>query len=227
MAASIGEWNASCDETVPPPVRRATKSCLGKDKRAMYCIFVYIAQGGNALMETSAKPIAIVQGANSTAIQELLRSFAARVSARVVGVLEEACDGAERACGPGRLLSLADGQGYSLFQELGEGSVACSLDPQGVVLAGEAVRRDVARGCDLVLLSKFGKLEAENRAGLMAAFVAAIEAGVPVLTSVSPKFTDAFDAFAAPFYTALPAEAEAIDAWWKAVCNAVPLLYAV
>lgn len=178
-------------------------------------------------MTAPTKPIAIVQGASSAAIQELLRAFAGRVSARVVGVVEEACDAPDRACGPGRLLSLADGCTYSLFQELGEGSVACALDPQGVVLAGEAVRHDVARGCDLVLLSKFGKLEAENRAGLIAAFVAAIEAGVPVLTSVSPKYADAFAAFAAPFYIVLPAEAEAIDAWWSAVRAEAPSLYAV
>jgi hypothetical protein len=178
-------------------------------------------------MAGSAKPIAIVQGASSAAIQEIFRIFAGRISARVVGVVEEACDVPARACGPGRLLSLADGCTYSLFQELGEGSVACALDPQSVVLAGEAVRRDVARGCDLVLLSKFGKLEAENRAGLIPAFVAAIEAGVPVLTSVSPKYADAFAAFAAPFFTVLPPEAEAIDAWWTAIRAEAPSLYTV
>jgi hypothetical protein len=179
-------------------------------------------------METSTKPIAIVQGASSAVIQQLFRAFAGRVSARVVGVVEEAArDAPARACGPGRLLSLADGCSYSLFQELGEGSAACALDPQGVVLAGEAVRRDVARGCDLVLLSKFGKLEAENRAGLIPAFVAAIEAGVPVLTSVSPKYADAFSAFAAPFYTVLPAEVAAIEDWWAAVHVGTPSLYAV
>jgi hypothetical protein len=168
-------------------------------------------------MEAAAKPIAIVQGASSAAIQELFRAFVSRISAHVAGVLEEATDAPARACGPGRLLSLTDGCGYSLFQELGEGSGACALDPEGVILAGEAVRRDVARGCDLVLLSKFGKLEAENHAGLIPAFIAAIDAGVPVLTSVSPKYADAFAAFAAPFYTVLPAEAQAIDAWWNTV----------
>ena len=178
-------------------------------------------------MAASAKPIAIVQGASSATIQELFRAFVSRVSAQVVGVVEEACGVPTRACGPGRLLSLTDGLGYSLFQELGEGSGACALDPQGVILAGEAVRRDVARGCDLVLLSKFGKLEAENRAGLIPAFVAAIEAGVPVLTSVSPKYADAFAAFAAPFYTVLPPEAQAIDSWWDTVRVQVPGRYAV
>jgi hypothetical protein len=179
-------------------------------------------------MKASAKPIAIVQGASSATIQELFRGFAARLAARVVGVVEEAtCAAPERACGPGQLRSLADGCSYSLFQELGEGSVACALDPRGVVLAGEAVRRDILGGCDLVLLSKFGKLEAENRAGLIPAFVAALEAGVPVLTSVSPKYAAAWDAFAAPYYAVLPAEPQAIAAWWDAVQAQAPGLYAV
>ena len=47
-------------------------------------------------------------------------------------------------------------------------------------MAAAAVRRDIAAGCDLVVLSKFGKLEAGG-GGLRDAFGAAIEAGVPVL----------------------------------------------
>jgi hypothetical protein len=173
------------------------------------------------------KPIAVVQGAASAEIQQLLRGFAQRVPACVVGLVEEAGDAPGTACGPGRLRSLADGQSYSLFQDLGEGSASCALDAEGVVFAGEAMRRDIAAGCDMVVLSKFGKLEAESRAGLIPAFVAAIEAGVPVLTAVSPKYAAAWDAFAAPFYCVLPAEFVAIKAWWAAMREEPARLYAV
>jgi hypothetical protein len=67
-----------------------------------------------------------------------------------------------------------------------------------------------------VVLSKFGKLEA-GKAGLLEAFIAAIEAHVPVLTSVSPAFEAAWAEFAAPLFVTLPAEAVKIDAWWQAV----------
>lgn len=170
-----------------------------------------------------SKPIAVIQGAASAAIQQLLREFACRVPARVVGLVEQA-GAQDGAVGPTRLLSLADGRGYSLFQDLGDGSASCGLDAEGVIFAGEAMRQDIAAGCDLVVLSKFGKLEAENRAGLIPAFAAAIEAGVPVLTAVSPKFAQAWDAFAAPFYCLLPADAAALEDWWAEVRNA-PALY--
>jgi Protein of unknown function (DUF2478) len=86
--------------------------------------------------------------------------------------------------------------------------------------AAEAVRQDIARGCDLVLLSKFGKLEAGN-SGLVDALTAAMEAHVPVLTSVSPAFEAAWAKFAAPLFVTLPADAVEIDAWWQAVRSPV------
>jgi hypothetical protein len=103
-----------------------------------------------------------------------------------------------------------------MFQDLGPGSTACRIDPAGVLLAGEAVRRDIAAGCDLVVLNRFAKLEAE-RQGLMSAFAAAVEAGVPLLTSVSPVFQGAWERFAAPLFVMLPPEPEKIDGWWRAV----------
>jgi len=170
-------------------------------------------------MDRTTKPIAVLRGATSAEIQALLRAFVERRGAavRIAGLIEAACRNEDRACGPGTLQSLADGRHFPLFQDLGEGSDACALDATGVVDASQAVCRDIAAGCDVVLLSKFGKLEAESRSGLIPAFVAAIEAQVPVLTSVSPKFADAWTAFAAPYFTTLPAEAQAIEDWWRAV----------
>ena len=66
---------------------------------------------------------------------------------------------------------------------------------------------------DLVVLSKFGKLEA-MRSGLTGAFEAAIAAGKPVLTTVSEKHREAWRAFA-PDATVLPADKTALQAWWR------------
>jgi hypothetical protein len=86
--------------------------------------------------------------------------------------------------------------------------------------ATEAVRQDIAAGCDLVVLSKFGKLEAAN-SGLADAFRAAIEADVPVLTALSPAGETAWQAFATPLFVTLPADTAAIDAWWQRVRSPV------
>jgi len=164
-----------------------------------------------------AHPIAVVQGASSEAIQLLLAGFVGRVqaggAARVAGLIEEAPQGCQGAA-PARLRTIAGGRFYPIFQDLGPGSTACALDSPELVAAAEQVRSDIAAGCDLVVLSKFAKLEAESRSGLLAAFADAIAAGLPIVTAVSPRFIARWDAFAAPLYACLPADAAALDAWW-------------
>jgi len=130
---------------------------------------------------------------------------------RIAGLIE--CGNCEAAT-DGYLFNIADGRRFRLFQELGAGSVACSLDAASVIEASERVRADIALGCDLVVLSKFGKLEAENRSGLIPTFIAAMEAGIPILTSVSPKYANAWSEFAAPMFVTLPPDIAALDAWW-------------
>src|SRR5690606_32078341 len=127
-------------------------------------------------------------------VQDMFRALLGRwrPSARIAGVIEENHGLPDRACNAGWLRSIADGNAYPIFQDLGPGSTACHLEGGGAASAAEAVRRDIAAGCDLVLLSKFGKLEAAGE-GLAGAFAAALEAGVPVLTSVSPAFREAWE----------------------------------
>ena len=169
-------------------------------------------------MDQAVKTIAAVQGAPSAAVHGILRALVDRwqSSARIAGVLEESHGQGDQTCSAGYLRSIASGARYAMFQDLGPGATGCRIDPAGVLLAGEAVRRDIEAGCDLVLLNRFAKLEAGHK-GLMSAFAAAVEAEVPVLTSVSPMFQEAWERFAAPLFVMLPAEPETIDAWWRAV----------
>lgn len=171
-------------------------------------------------MERLVKTIAAVQGAPSSLVQCLFRDLIQqkRLSGRIVGVIEEDHGLGERTCSAGRLRSIVDGASYPIFQNLGPGSTACHLEGSGAVSASEAVRQDIAAGCDLVLLSKFGKLEAGG-AGLAPAFIAAIEARVPVLTSVSPNFQTAWAKFAGPLSVVLPADPDRIHDWGRKVCG--------
>jgi hypothetical protein len=158
-------------------------------------------------MDDGRRAIAVVQGDGG--VQQVLARAVARLGVRTVGVIEE-------ESGPRQsiLRSLADGRAFPIFQALGAGAAGCALEPAGVVAAGAQVLRDMAAGCDLVVLNKFGKLEAEEGSGLIDVFGAALMAGVPVLTSVSSRFRGAWDRFAAPFYCQLPASDDAISTWW-------------
>lgn len=173
-------------------------------------------------MDPGTSIIAAIHGGSSSKAQALLKAFVARWSdkARIVGVVEEAGVGSGRACRAGRLRSLATGALYPLFQDLGAGSGACDLEADGAVAACEAVRHDIAKGCDLVVLSKFGMLESERQGGLAFAFIAALEAEVPILTAVSPRFEAAWSRFAAPLYASLPPDMDTVEAWWRGVSAA-------
>lgn len=169
-------------------------------------------------MTQPAKLIAAIQGAESAVIQRLLGEFVASVRpyARVAGVIEQAPNAVGPISSDPELCSLGDARRYPIFQDLGPSSTACALDADGVVTACEAVRRDVVAGCDLLVLSKFGKLEAQ-RSGLAAAFAAGVEAQAPILTSVAPKFDAQWTAFAAPMFVMLPPTMAAIERWWRCV----------
>lgn len=170
---------------------------------------------------TAARPIAVVQGAPTAVVQDLMRRFIAGLdpALRLAGVVEDPAEDVDGPCSGGDLRNLGDGRRFALMQDLGAGAVACRLDADGVVSACEAVQQDIAAGCDLVVLNKFGKIEAE-RSGLSPAFASAMECGTPILTSVAPKFIDAWDRFAAPLYEVLPPDLGAIQAWWASVRTA-------
>src|SRR3546814_9211007 len=125
------------------------------------------------------KRVAVVQGAPGAVVQDLFGKLAARwqASMRLAGVLAEDHGLADRACSAGYLRSLSGPERFPIFEDRGPGSTACHIEGAGALTAAEAVRRDIARGFDLVLLSQFGKLEAGG-GGLRDAFGAAITAEI-------------------------------------------------
>lgn len=164
--------------------------------------------------------VAVVDGAPGALIQGLFGALAQRRSPalRIAGVVAEDHGLPDRYCSAGYLRRIPGGERYSIFADLGPGSAACQLDGEGAIAAAEAVRRDIAAGCDLVVLSKFGRLEAA-RGGLWGAFTAAVAARVPLLTSVARPAAEAWAAFAGAVFATLPADPAAVDAWVDAACS--------
>jgi hypothetical protein len=168
-------------------------------------------------MTSFANRIAVIDDAESTASQPLLAAATARwrdAGAKVAGVIAETHGIAGRTCGAGFLRDIASGRPYSIYRDAVPTNTTCHLDASGVEAAC-ANLRDQIPACDLVVLSKFGKLEAMN-AGLATAFAAAIAAGTPVLTTVSAKHRDAWRAFVSGA-TRVAANEAALDAWWRSV----------
>jgi hypothetical protein len=162
--------------------------------------------------------IAVVRGASNAEIQGIFRALADqwRPQVRLAGLVAEDHGLADRHCQAGYLRNLTSGARFSIFHDLGPGVAMCHLDGIGAAAAAAGVQSDIAAGCDLVLLNKFGKLEAAGD-GLAGAFRAAITAGRPLLTSVSPAHDGAWRRFADREFAVLPADPAAIEAWRQAV----------
>ncbi|MGE3870612.1 MAG: DUF2478 domain-containing protein [Pseudorhodoplanes sp.] len=180
-------------------------------------------EAGRRMEKTEAlsnpvKRIAAVRGASSEDMQSLFRDLLQRwrKQARIAGVIAEEHGLPDRHCRAGYLSHIATGTRFPIFQDLGPGSNACTLEGEGALTATAAIEKDIVDGCDLVLLSKFGKLEAAGQ-GLYGAFASAMAAEIPILTGVSDAYAPAWDAFAAPLSESLPADMERIEAWWHSV----------
>ncbi len=130
---------------------------------------------------------------------------------RVVGLIEETHGLPDRMCNAGILRDIVTGATYSIYLETPPAGKTCHIDPSGAARACSAVL-DQMRTCDLLVLSKFGKLEASGL-GLFRAFAAAADARTPVLTTVSGKHLTAWRAFA-PNAAILAANLTALQNWW-------------
>ena len=168
-------------------------------------------------MVERAKLVGVVRGAPSAQVQETLGLLVDRWQStlRIAGVIAEGHGLPDRACSAGYFRIIGSGERFPIFQDQGPGSVSCHIEGSGALTAAQAVQRDIAAGCDLVVLNKFGKLEAAGE-GLRDAFNAAIEAHIPILTSVSPALDEPWTRFAGSLSAYLPADPQRIEEWWQA-----------
>ena len=168
-------------------------------------------------MTKATATIASVSGGDIESVQALLAAAVAEwraTGSKVVGVIAEPHGLPDRSCGAGVLRDIASGKAYPMFRDAVPSPDSCHLDAAGAANACAAVVDQIASS-DLVVLSKFGMLEARRR-GLAPAFAAAIAAGKPVLTTVSHKQREAWRTLA-PDAVVLPADKAALQDWWRAV----------
>jgi hypothetical protein len=166
-----------------------------------------------------ANPIAVIQGADRDSIQQLFADIAADLQAAgvsVTGVTAETHGLPDRACSAGILRNIQSGERFPIYLEKQPAHTSCHLDANGVEAAGATVLADLPR-CKLVVLSKFGKLEAAH-GGLFPAFEAAIAARTPVLTTVSSKHWEAWQSFA-PKIDYIDANLANVHEWWRSLAE--------
>lgn len=116
------------------------------------------------------------------------------------------------------LVDVALGTEYLVSQPMGRLSKACRADPQGFARATEVLRRALAEAPEIVVVNRFGRLEAEG-GGLSAELLALMAEGVPLLTAVAPPYREAWLNFSGGA-ALLPPEPAAVRAWLAQVLPA-------
>lgn len=133
--------------------------------------------------------------------------------ARVVGILAQD-NGTEGMCSADFVRDIASGTRYCVHLDAPPPGKTCHLDAGGMDEACAGLLDQIV-SADVVVLSKFGKLEAMGQ-GLRPAFTAAVAEGKPLLTTVSARHLEAWLAFApAPVW--LEPDGVSIERWWQAV----------
>jgi nucleoside-triphosphatase THEP1 len=114
------------------------------------------------------------------------------------------------------LVDLDSGREIPISQDLGSGSNGCRVDTQRLAEASALLRAAMEEETDLLVVNKFGKLEAQGE-GLMDEILAAVSMGIPVLTSVETALIERWREFSGGLAEELSPGCGALMNWWEGV----------
>lgn len=114
------------------------------------------------------------------------------------------------------LVDLEHGEEFRISQDLGTGSTCCRVDTQAVTEATSVLRRAMTSETDLLIVNKFGKLEAQGR-GMIDEMLAAVSCGIPLLTSVESPLLAHWRELTGGLAEELSPGCGALMRWWETV----------
>ena len=151
-------------------------------------------------------------GANVDALLADVAQEQRRLGRTVRGLLMTYPEGAATDCtAPMVLVDIASGRRYGVSQSLGSGSASCRADTQGFARASEVLREALRSPPELVIVNRFGALEAEG-GGFCAELLELMAGGVPLLTAVATRHLEAWQRFTGGA-TVLAAQPAAVREW--------------
>jgi TusA-related sulfurtransferase len=153
---------------------------------------------------------AVVYGENEPidALFAELRRIVESLGRRVGGIIQSPCEETIYAT------HIESGRQIDLMQDLGACAEGCRLDTGALAEAAGLLAESLASPPDLLMISRFGRAEAEG-GGFLAEIGAAACAETPTLIGVSAKHEADWRAFAGDFAETLPFSLEAALDWWE------------
>lgn len=169
-----------------------------------------------SLSPGEALPIAAIVHVERGVADGLLAEFAfaqRQAGRRVRGIVQQCIGGTGKEATV--LTDLDAGTRFRLFQRLGSGAASCSVDPQGVAAASSVLRRALGERPELVVVNRFGALEAAGR-GFADEMLALMSEGIPLLTVVADTYRLEWQRFTGGAGSELEPDRQALDAWFAA-----------
>jgi hypothetical protein len=183
----------------------------------------------SSISESSAnRPLASIVFEPGQDINRIMAEFAAaRTSAglRVAGFVQIA-EALEDGHAKAHVRDLETGARLPIFQDLGRASQSCSVDPTAFIEVARCFNEALARGPDLLIVNRFGRLESEG-GGIIDEIATAATSGIPMLIGVSTRYLKAWRQFAMGLDEELACSREALEEWWRkqnaaSACTADP-----
>jgi hypothetical protein len=111
---------------------------------------------------------------------------------------------------------LPTGETIELSQALGHYSQSCALDTDRLAQAAVYVQNGIVAGSDLVVINRFGKLEAQGK-GLLDELAQAVAADTPVVIAVPQHRFEDWLRFSGGMSVKLGCCSSSLHQWWNAV----------
>ena len=166
------------------------------------------------------KPLAAIRFEPHDLVDDLLERFTKQVTSsgkRVSGVLQSRGDvTGECHCADMDLQTIGSNRWFRISQSLGSGSRGCRLDPGALAHCAAFLEQEIQNGCDLLVLNRFGKGEADGR-GFRDLISSATCRQIPVLVALRDTYRDAWHEFCGGYACELRCREDELMAWFRSV----------
>lgn len=162
-------------------------------------------------------PIAAIVHTENGLADELLADFAFTLHKngwRVRGLVQQSQSGLDKKATV--LVDLDKGTCFPLFQNLGTGAGSCSIDQSSMAAASIVLRNALDEKPDLVIVNRFGAMEAEGK-GFADEMLALMSEEIPLLTVVRESWSFDWRCFIGGAGTQLEPSLNALEAWFSGV----------
>jgi nucleoside-triphosphatase THEP1 len=119
-----------------------------------------------------------------------------------------------------RTVILSSGEVVPVAHDRNLGPTGCELHCGQLASIAKLIEAAIHGGADLVVINRFGKLEAKGK-GLIELIQQAAEADIPVLIAVPEHRFAGWIKYSAGMSVRLPCRRAALDRWWQSVAMGV------